>query len=922
MWGIPGPDAELCPHLMHKGSSVKRSRLGTLRGALSSVAVLSLATTCLALTVAPATAAEVPGDDLPASNLPDHRFSANVSSLAADVYLFDYANNAFNHVASGLDARADTSSMFDSFVPNGTEIWFGSHDANARSGFLGFPEGEALPDDAAAEALGYLGTDQETAAPGGTSAPAGLGSLGAGTALAQTPSPGVRAADFGSVDKPLGVARATSQGFDLGELKVGSSLLDPITSVHEEVIARAETTWVPIEGSERRGVRAYGETAGGAYRLLNDSVLVEVMEPGSVELVMDGGAGRTKATAPTLRITGPDKTEHITRPGDGRRTFTFVDPGDPTLELQITTGNTYTSGRGGVSGGGQVYGVQGNFHRVLEGGSRANLGHLRLAEVVAYVTVPEGGVDASPISDIDADGLDDFFESQRGYDMRDADMDDDGLLDGEEVKANSDPREEDSDGDGLLDGAEVNEHGTSPTSRDTDGDGLDDKAELEIHKTKPTVWDTDEDGLSDGSEVGYDEFEGIGTDPLKADTDGDTLLDGIEVNSGKSDPLLLDTDGGTADDGVETALGTNPRNPEDDYTIQDRDQDGLTGAEEFTAGTDPDKADTDGDTLLDGAEVKTHDTDPRVADTDADGLRDDAEIARGTQARVADTDEDGLKDGAEVDEHGTDPLQADTDEDTLLDGDEVERKTNPLSKDTDSDGLDDADEVKRSTNPLVKDSDEDGLDDGDEVKRGTDPLNADTDEDALLDGDEVKRGTDPLSKDTDSDGLDDADEMQRGTDPVKTDTDRDGLSDGDEVSGVRNTRWSSAPTNPLAGDSDRDGLLDGSEIKGVKVAGRLVRPNPNSAHSDSDRIKDGVEVKGYKTRTGKVFRSNPVSADSDRDGIRDLIEVLGLRNWRFAKRPTNPLAADTDRDGFRDLREVQRRTNPADKSSFPGSRRR
>jgi len=58
----------------------------------------------------------------------------------------------------------------------------------------------------------------------------------------------------------------------------------------------------------------------------------------------------------------------------------------------------------------------------------------------------------------------------------------------------------------------------------------------------------------------------------------------------------------------------------------DPDGDGLTNAQEFTLGTDPNKADTDGDGLSDGQEVNTSKTDPAKADTDGDGLSDGDEV--------------------------------------------------------------------------------------------------------------------------------------------------------------------------------------------------------------------------------------------------------------------------------------------------------
>jgi hypothetical protein len=89
----------------------------------------------------------------------------------------------------------------------------------------------------------------------------------------------------------------------------------------------------------------------------------------------------------------------------------------------------------------------------------------------------------------------------------------------------------------------------------------------------------------------------------------------------------------------------------------DEDSDGLTNGDEQQRGTDPTKADTDGDTLSDADEVNTYDTDPLKADTDADNMRDDAELDY-TDPGNPDTDGDGTSDGDEVFIYGTDPNNA------------------------------------------------------------------------------------------------------------------------------------------------------------------------------------------------------------------------------------------------------------------------
>jgi len=87
----------------------------------------------------------------------------------------------------------------------------------------------------------------------------------------------------------------------------------------------------------------------------------------------------------------------------------------------------------------------------------------------------------------------------------------------------------------------------------------------------------------------------------------------------------------------------------------DTDDDGLNAQEEKFWGTNRQDPDTDGDGLLDGAEVYDYFTDPTRTDSDDDGLDDATELALGTTAWDGDTDDDGVLDGAEV-TAGTDPL--------------------------------------------------------------------------------------------------------------------------------------------------------------------------------------------------------------------------------------------------------------------------
>jgi len=68
----------------------------------------------------------------------------------------------------------------------------------------------------------------------------------------------------------------------------------------------------------------------------------------------------------------------------------------------------------------------------------------------------------------------------------------------------------------------------------------------------------------------------------------------------------------------------------------DADEDGLSNGEEKKLGSDPEKADSDGDGLNDGDEAEKYMTDPTKADSDGDGYGDGDEIAQGVSPIDAD----------------------------------------------------------------------------------------------------------------------------------------------------------------------------------------------------------------------------------------------------------------------------------------------
>ncbi len=166
---------------------------------------------------------------------------------------------------------------------------------------------------------------------------------------------------------------------------------------------------------------------------------------------------------------------------------------------------------------------------------------------------------------------------------------------------------------------------------------------------------------------------------------GGALSAQIDALSFRTDnPLHLDQDGDGIDDAYERANGMDPLS---DDRAGDLDEDSLTNVQEYVTGTWANRSDSDGDALPDGWEL-SFGFDPTLAesgsilggDSDMDGLTVLQEAASGTNPSSADTDGDGLPDGIEV-KNGLDPMAYDAwddnDGDSVPNAEEVQRGTDP-----------------------------------------------------------------------------------------------------------------------------------------------------------------------------------------------------------------------------------------------------
>jgi nitrite reductase/ring-hydroxylating ferredoxin subunit len=325
------------------------------------------------------------------------------------------------------------------------------------------------------------------------------------------------------------------------------------------------------------------------------------------------------------------------------------------------------------------------------------------------------------------------------------------------------------------------------------------------------------------------------------------------------------------------------------------------GVEERTLDTDPTNADTDGDGIADGMEVKgtiyDPDEQPFLTLLEDQNIWTHGGIGHGSNANAKDSDGDGLTDsqeynGSVITYGDSNPCLKDSDNDGIMDPDEFvncalnkdpncsgtgvklkDAAANNTPKDSsggidsDGDGLTNECEALLKTNPHEMDSDLDGVFDGDEIlyskyhvckfditKGESDPNNPDTDNDGLNDGMEMRYGTYAWNADSDGDCIPD------GPSQVTT-PDGQTISSAGEDANADGIYEAGVETNALSPDTDGDGLPDGM------VAGL-----------GEDRNCNGIRD---KNADGSWAETDPRMPDSDFDGEGDYQEITagGFPNY-------------------------------------------
>jgi hypothetical protein len=340
------------------------------------------------------------------------------------------------------------------------------------------------------------------------------------------------------------------------------------------------------------------------------------------------------------------------------------------------------------------------------------------------------------------------------------------------------------------------------------------------------------------------------------------------VDTNPSPTTGFDTDSDGLLDGVEWAWGSDP-------SLANTDADGRTDLEEMIGPTqlltDPTKADTDGDTVLDGGyKVDLYDTPSTGCQTSGnpDGKPD-----------FPDENGDSICDSGMS--ANQDPLNG------ITDGSSHVRVGFAVIKEIPLDGLD-WDNCPSTPNADQKNTDFDsvgsggtGLGNGDLYG---DACDGDDDNDEMADGAELTNGYNAVTGQCTNDG-------SAVTNPLNPDSDGDTVLDGVECFlGKNPASAASKPAPATSGDADKDGLTSGFETyqRSQNFSDqRAPRPVGNE-DVDLDQGGSGSACDLAGNCGGNDF-------DSDNDGLWDSCEAIHTG--------TSLLRADTDGDTVLDRDE-------------------
>lgn len=525
--------------------------------------------------------------------------------------------------------------------------------------------------------------------------------------------------------------------------------------------------------------------------------------------------------------------------------------------------------------------------------------------------------------------------------------------------------------------------GQGLTLEDADHDGLPDLFETYVYGSDPHRVDSSGSGIPDGwlARYGFDPAEaGVGQrlatlpppEALPPVYGGEwpeawrlTLKDVYawgrpptwnESEQGpyesRLDPRQWDNSGTGIPDGWLLFYGLDPRKAGvAELRVTD---DGLTVGDEFRADTDPRLADTDGDGLSDGDELRVYHTDPRRVDTGGGGVPDGWIVRYGLNAsnpRVRFLDPAGkgltveqtyrynaLRFGASaaLGGQGLDPTRVSTLDGPIPDGWYVRYGLDPLEPDAATRIHSRASDWPRVRDLAVGVGGQPPIPDlawtyldkynfdrppGWNESRlgpwwgGLRPDTNDTDADGIPDVNEIRGWY--LQRRTSIDPSAPAETIRVVSDPARNDTDQEGLTDGEEYEGraIRaGSERSFTPSDPGNRDTAFSGLTDAEKVFGVTRDGitYVFPPTPKSldstrADSAGALLRDGTALAYWHQR----FRSYLAGAgyefsQSRYERIEDFLPTGDRASLAARFRPDGDLDGDglvnlldSDADGDR-----------------------